>query len=397
MSSPLNFAGRYSEERAMENIKQLKRGTSLCVEGENITHLQIIKSGKVSFFTERAGQKIELKTVSNSGSIGGAAMLGEAKHLFSAEAVTETHVIEIPIDMVRTQMAGASPLAKVVFKNLLDDLKYFQTAYRSNKMEQDKSPCPPILIPRIFTILQVVARITGQKDAEKANAYLVDFGTLKIQTSRLFLESPPRIRSLLDLLAKLKHIDLIFDKNEEGEEELAKIQMHNVQLLEDFAEFYQYNLFKGGKSEVIEIDKLAVRVAKALIAVTQEAPIDRRGAVRMNYETVVSEIKTRFRLDLKDTHLNILEKKGLFVKRQAAENVVYLSFDKAEFDKTVTYWDIINEIDMWNEKGSVNLTQKPISAESTEPESTKAICPSCSEPIAVEGKFCSNCGHKLAA
>ncbi len=348
-------------------------------------------------YTERGAQRTELKTITNSASIGGAAMLGEAKHSFSAEAISDTQLIEVPIDLVRTQMATAAPLAKVVFKNLLDDLKYFQSAYRTNKMEQDKSPCPPIFIPRIFTILQVVARITGQKDPEKANAYLVDFGTLKIQTSRLFLESPARIRSLLDLLAKLKHVDLIFDKNEEGEEELAKFVVHNVQTLEDFAEFYQYNLFKGGKSEVIEIDKLAVRVAKALLAVVGEAPLDRRGAVRMNYETIISEIKTRFRLDLKDTHLNILEKKGLFVKRQASDAIVYLSFDKAEFEKTTMYWDIINEIDMWNEKGSVNLTQKPISAESTEPESSKALCPNCSEPVVSESKFCSNCGFKLAA
>jgi hypothetical protein len=38
-------------------------------------------------------------------------------------------------------------------------------------------------------------------------------------------------------------------------------------LIEEFAEFYQYNLYKPGKSEIIYVDAMALKVATALVEV----------------------------------------------------------------------------------------------------------------------------------
>lgn len=380
----------------MDNLVSFKRGEVLAREGDPISHLTMIKSGRVSVFLERSGKKIEIMTLTASQIFGEAAAFAPAKHPFSYEAHIDTKVIIVPIELIRQQVNAAPASAKLLVKNLVDQVKHLLTSFRSVKMEQDKSPCPQMVIPKIFAILNVVARITGQKTPDKPNEILVDWGTLKIQTSRLFLDSPPRMRSLLDLLLKLKHLELRFEKNDDGEEELSKILVSNIQIIEDFSEFYQYNLFKGGRSEIIYIDPLAHRVARAMVEVAKPEPIDAKGVVHLDYEKLVAELKKKYQIEMKETHLNAMEKKGLFVKRQAGEAQTRLSFDKLEFERVVGFWNILAEIDEWNEKGFVDLTiKKELKKEDAAAgEAAGVPCTACGGLLLETHKFCPHCGAK---
>ena len=67
------------------------------------------------------------------------------------------------------------------------------------------------------------------------------------------------------LLGKLGYISLRYEKNEDTEQdELVELRIHDTQTIELFGEFYQHNLFKAGKSEMIHVDPTAVKLCCGL-------------------------------------------------------------------------------------------------------------------------------------
>jgi hypothetical protein len=294
---------------------------------------------------------------------------------------------------MKQQFEKSPPGVKLVVKSLVEDLRQARQQQKKDKMETEKSPCPQGLVHRLFTELHLIARHIGKKDPAQPDVITLSWGAFKLYANRFFGESPPRLRSLMDLLAKLKLAELKIEKPEDSEEEeLSEIKLSFVQIYEDFAEFYQYHLFKGSRAEAIFVDPLALKVAKALYEISVIAEVDHKGASKLDYGTVVNECKTKFHIDLKNTHLDALEKKGLFVQRKSYDDGrVELLFDRKEFGRMAQFWAILLEIDKWNEKGFVDLHEKE------EVVAAANACPACSSPIDGKSKFCSNCGHKLAA
>ena len=377
----------------MDNVKKLKRGEVLLKEGESCNSVYLIQSGKIALTLERGGKKIEITTLGTSQVIGEHALFSSAKNLFSAEAASETRVLEIPAEIMKLQFEKAAPGIKLLVKSMSDEVKVARNALKNIRLEGDKSPLPHALIPRTFTMLQVVARHIGKKDPENPKQIDLNWGIFRMYVSRFFGESQARYRSLMDLLAKLQLATLRMDKNEEGQEELGSILIKNIQDIEDFAEFFQYHLMKGAKAEAIYVDPLALKAAKAFVAFSEGAPVDHKGASGVDFNALTAECKTKYKFDLKGTHLDILEKKGLFVKRKAHDDgTVTVSFDRSEFEKMATYWAIIYEIDKWNNKGVVEMVDKEEAS-----ASSGATCPSCQAPLQETHKFCPGCGAKVAS
>lgn len=379
----------------MDNSRRLKKGEILFRENEAIQMIYVVQSGKLSLGIERSGKRLEIMTAGASQVLGEQGLFSNGRHMFTAEAAQETKVMEVPLETMKAQLNTAMPGVKLLMKSMVDEAKIVRQMLRSLKMETDKAACPQPSIPRIFALLNLVARHTGKTNAEKPGQYEVDWGVLKLYTMRMFAESPGRMRSLMDLLKKLDYADLKIVKTEEGDEELSKVLVHNIQAVEDFAEFYQYNLYKGGYSEQLHVDRLALKVAKALAAMSEGLEPDRKGAVTLQWDKVLDDSKKVYGIDLKNTHLDALEKKGLFVKRQSRENApAVIMFDRTEFVKMSTYWAIINEIDKWNDKGFVDLNEKETSGAAT----SDGGCPQCHGAIdANTHKFCPHCGLKLGA
>lgn len=378
----------------MDNSKRLKKGEILFRENEAIQMIYVIQSGKLSLGIERGGKRLEIMTAGANQILGEQGLFSAARHMFTAEATQEVRLLEVPLETMKEQLKSATPGVKLLMKSMVDEAKVVRNMLRSLKMETDKAPCPQPAIPRIFSILNLVARHTGKPNKEKPGEIEVDWAILKINTTRMFAESPVRMRSLLDLLKKLGYAELTFIKTEEGDEELNKAIIFDIQAIEDFAEFYQYNLYKGGYSEVIHVDKLALKAAKIFAALSEGLEPDRKGAVSLEWEKMLEAAKTTYGFEIKGTHLDVLEKKGLFVKRQSRENApTVIMFDRNEFVKMVIFWAMIHEIDKWNDKGFVDMNEKEEKART----GGAAGCPQCQGVIDNTHKFCPHCGFKLEA
>lgn len=397
----------------MSAEKKLKKGEKLYSEGETLKSFYIVQSGKISLTIERGGQKTEVDQPIIGHVIGEQGVFGFPRQAFNAEALSEVRVVEFPIEPIQTVFEKSPTLYKIFVKALGDELRRLRGVVRAFKLEQDNMPCPPRFIPRLCAILTLVSRQIGQspkidssvpayklEEEKKKNPNfketdkILSFHTLKIYTARMFLESPQRMQSFCELLSKLGYLHLHYEKNEDTEQmEIQEVRVLDVQTVELFGEFFQHNFFKAGKSEVIIADKTAIQLAKAFCELSKDVEADRNGVVKLEYKKLIDDIKAQYYIDLKEVHIGLLEKKGLYVKRQTLNEVVYVSFDRFEWSSTLKFWQIIQEIDRWNQQGFVNVNE-----DLNEVKAQKAAkCDGCGALVKAESKFCSECGNKVAA
>lgn len=376
---------------SQDAIKKVKKGEVLFKENDTPSNIFVVQSGKMALTVERGGKKMEVGQIGPYQILGEQSVISNAKQLCGAEALQETKVVELSVESIKNLYEKIPANFKLFVRGLLEEAKQARILMRTNRMENDKSPCPQMVIPRIFTLVHLIPRHIGKKDPADSTKVTVAWMAFKQYANRFFGEPPVRLRSLMDLLLKLKIAEFKVRTNEEGEEELTDLSISNLQHLEDFAEFYQYHLFKGQKSEAIYVDPLALRVIKGLVEFSEGLPVDHRGATTIDYNQTVTKFKEKYRLELKPMHLDVLEKKGFFVQRKAPENApVVLYFDRVEAVKLSFYWSFILEIDKWNEKGFVDLNEKEeiVAADGNS-------CPQCLSAVTEGQKFCPNCGFKL--
>lgn len=378
-----------------------------------MTSFYIIQSGKASLYIERGGQKIEIDQLGPGQIVGEQGVFGYPKAAYTCEALSEVKTVSLPVEPIKTVFEKTPVAYKIFVKALGEDVRRGRNSLRGLKMDQDNSPCPPRFIPRLCAILTLVGKNSGTKpkidpnipayklEEEKAknptykdDDIILSFNTLKIYTSRMFLESHQRMQSFCELLSKLGYVSLRYEKNEDSEQmELQEVRIHDPQTVELFGEFYQHNLFKAGKSEMIHLDPMAYQLAGAFSALAAGAEADRHGIVTLNYQDFIKDLKEKFFIELKGTHLNILEKKGLFIKRSTVNEVVFFQFDRFEFLQTYRFWQLINEMDRWNEIGFVDVNANYNEYKSA---NNNQQCPSCKNDLKADVNFCPNCGHKLA-
>ena len=172
----------------------------------------------------------------------------------------------------------------------------------------------------------------------------------------------------------------------------------NLPALEAFFEFFQYYYFKGGKTELLKYDEANFNTLKLLLMSFADVVPDKFGVASKDFNAVVDFFKD-YGVSLGNGHFTALESKGLFCKRKnAADGKVQLQFDIKEFKVQIDIWSLIKEIDKLNEKGFVDL------ADTDDGPRKKAVisasgmeCTSCRSVIALESKFCSECGNKIVA
>lgn len=379
----------------MSAVKVFKKGEALFKEGEKPTNVFLIQSGSVSLQMTRHKVVIDLCNVGSMQIVGEHGLSGASTNPHSAISLAETKAIELSLDAVKTQIEHSPQLLKFLIKGMSDKNKVVMREFQSMKLERDPSPCPSEQTAKIFGTLFHVAKTKGEI---KDGVIKVNWPLMKQYAQRVFLESPKRLKMAVNIFVKLgcAQYEMVKDENDpEAPEDIGFVTFTDISLVEEFFEFYQYYYFKGGKLELLKTDDRAFMITQALVEMAANEPLDRHGAVRLDYPLVVEKVKEATGIQLASTHFALLEIKGLFVQRQSSESGVILSFDVKEFARTIRIWKVLREVERWNEKGSVDPNE-PVS----DPKKMKAAsdghqCPSCHHSYEGHPKFCSECGHRL--
>jgi len=375
----------------MQNIKVVNKGELVFKEGEAQEKIYFIQSGRVSLYLERSGKRVEIDQLSTSHVLGESSYLSKGKHSYSVMALAPTKLLEVPTEFLVQQIEKSPSAIKLFVKSIIEVLKLTRQKLKSSKMENEEIALPQLLIPKMFSMLALIAKHLGKWSEEKKE-FEVSWQALKTYTTRMFLESPQRVQLCLELLKKLGYVEITMSRDENEEEIFDKVLFREVGIIEEFADFYQFHLYKPGRSEIIYIDEMAFKIVKVLAAMAYPLPVDHRQAVSLDYEKVIEEMKKKTKLELKNTHLDLLEKKGLFVQRKSTEKGLLLQLNKEEFIKNAIFWAFLKEIDSLNTKVFVDFAfEKEVTS------GASFTCSDCQSPITSEQKFCPNCGVKLQA
>ncbi|MGZ5278547.1 MAG: cyclic nucleotide-binding domain-containing protein [Pseudobdellovibrionaceae bacterium] len=377
----------------------VKKGEYLFKEGDKILNIQLVQTGAVSLCIQRPKKNIELLTVGASQVLGEQGLYGAGTYSFSAIATAETKLMEIPLDAYKQSVETSPQMIKVLVKSLVDRVKGLTSDVKSSRMEKDTSPCPEDQIAKIFGVVFHTANHKGTKDAKDPNKVMVEWPMYKQYSQRVFTESPKRLEQALCVLVKLKLASFEMGRppeDPEGPEQIMRVNLHDLSAVEAFFEFYQYYYFKGGaKSEVLKLDESCSNLLSNLLTVSEGLEADRFGVVTLDFQKTLDRFKQEFGVNLISDHFSRLEQKGIFAKRQARQDgTVVLQFDLKEFKTTQKIWRILKEIDKWNEKGFVDMTEED---QKPKKKSDGPACPQCQASLQPQSKFCSECGHKIAA
>lgn len=376
----------------------VKKGELLFKEGDKIQNLQLIQTGAVSVCLIRPKKNIDLLAVGAAQLLGEQALGGATTYSFSAVATTETKVVEVPVDTFRQAVETSPQMIKVLVKSLVDRVKTLTAEVKSGKMEKDSSPCPEDQVAKVFGTVFHTANHKGTRN-EKTQYVEVDWTLYKQYSQRVFSESPKRLEQALCLLVKLKLASFEMGRppeDPEGPEQIMKVTLFDLAAIEAFFEFYQYYYFKGSsKGEVLKTDETCSTLLNHFISLAEGLEPDRFGVVTLDLQKTLERFKQEWGINLNSDHFARLEQKGVFIKRQSLQDgAVVLKFEVKEFKTTQKVWRILKEIEKWNEKGFVDMTEDE---QKTKKKTDGPSCPQCAASILPQAKFCSECGHKIAA
>ena len=382
----------------MSEVKVFKKGQYLFKAGDKIQSVYVIQSGQVNVCLQRNNKIFDIMTVGNGYVFADLTVLGTNVYLYSGLVQQELSVTEIPLEVFKSQYENMNPTFKSFIKTMADRLKWAVNEVKNSKQEKTALPCSEESIPRVFGSMYHVLNHKGLKEGTRAK---VDWNTLKNYSQRIFGESPKRVEQISQIMVKLKLAEYTLGRDpnnpdpEAPETEILGFEVYDMGALEAFFEFYQYYYFKGGKSELLRYDEANFNTLKLLLMAYAETAPDKFGIVSKEFNQVVDFFKD-YGVNLGAGHFTALESKGLFCKRKnSADGKVLLQFDYKEFGVQIAIWSVIREIDRLNERGFVEMNEVDEGPRKKQHIEGGVECHSCKTVMALESKFCSECGAKM--
>ncbi len=380
--------------------KIIKKGEFLFKEGDKIINLHLIQQGAFAVVLSRPSKNIEIYTAGASQLLGEQALNGTATYPFSAMATVESKVLELPVASFKQLTDNLPQTIKVFNKSMLDRMRLLLNDLKAYKMEKDSSPCPDDQIARVFGSIFHVCNHKGERDETDSNKVSIDWRSFRQYAQRVFGDSLKRLEGATQILVKLKYATYEMGKppeDPEAPDQIMVFHLNDLAGVEAFFEFFQYYYFKNGRIELLKSDELATQLIGAFVKCAENLENDRHGAVTIEFKDASEHFKNELGMDLKPDHLSILEQRGIFLKRRVLqieqEEKVTLSYDIKEFRQTLKNWRIIREVDKWNERGFVDMTEEEFKFKK-KAEGGPA-CPDCGAGLVELAKFCSECGCKI--
>ncbi len=377
----------------------LKKGDYLFKEFDKISTVYILQSGQLGLSVFKNKKNVELTTVGTGYVFAENIVLGVPHYGYSALAIQECKVIEIPIEVFKEQYESFHSVFKSFIKNQSEKLKWALNEIKNKKSDRESLACGYEEVLKVFGSIVSVVRSKGNKEGEKLS---IDWNLLRSQNQRFFQEPQRRTEQALMILSKLGFVELIKQEPEEGNVVRLKTDYEtaifkNIAQIESFLEFFQYAYYKSGSQDLLKIDETNFILLQALLICFEDQKPDNLGFVLMPYQ-LLSERFAEYGIRLSPTSFSGLESRGLVCKIKSTDSGQTnptVQFEKHEFETALHCWKLIKEIDKWNDKGVVD-DQAPVSPQKRAlTGNEKAACGSCGHELLLSSKFCSECGEKM--
>ncbi|MDX9730463.1 MAG: cyclic nucleotide-binding domain-containing protein [Bdellovibrionales bacterium] len=323
----------------MSNSKTLKSGDFLFREGDSSEAMYVIKSGKVAILKSKGSSDITLAELGRGDMVGEMAFFDGRPRSASAQATVETIVIELPFKALNAQFKSFPEWVKAIMRTVNNHLRNANMKIRSlEKAEEENAVLlPPHTVTRLCAILAMVAKVYGEKTEAGT---VVPAGTLRRYTIQIHQQPTAKMQVFLDVLKSLSLMNI-----EDLGEGRQRLTVFKPDLLLEFVDFYNDYLFKS-EDKRIEIVEKEMPALRALVFYANKAggasAANDKGEIRVDLTQMQNEsMKDLGRLFSVDD-VNSLSEKKLVGEKVSTDTGLALSFNYADLEKQVPYWEIIH-------------------------------------------------------
>ena len=315
--------------------RKLEKGNYLFRENDASDSMYVIKSGKIAIVKSKGNSEIVLAELGPGQMLGEMAFFDNRPRSASAKAVAEAEVIQLPFKSLHAQFKGFPEWLKAMVKNVNSHLRDANTRIKNleKASTDDTEAFPPHRITKLVTILTLVAHKLGEKEGD---AIVIPGHALRNFTIQIFQEPTNKMNKLLEVLEQMK-----LAKVEDIGEGRQKIHLLNVNLLYDFAMFYNDYLFKD-ESKRVTIEENEMKVLKALLFYGNKAQKDEQGLVKISMTQVMNESMKDLSYVVKPEETASLEEKKVVQEKMMGEGgELFIKFNVNDLNRIYPYWDII--------------------------------------------------------
>ena len=324
--------------------KKLSPGDVLIKAGTKAGMAYLVDSGRIIVNLSREGIN-ELIQAEAPLILGEEEVFGAGTAATTSIAVENSGVSELPVDKLKALLQKASPQAQMLIKGLAERVKAATAELKPLRQGEDSKPCPPDSTAKVFGVIFHAARCLGKKKGHLVEAQWAEFKDYAVD---LMEETEYRMRQALNILAKLGYAELDWSA--------GTLQFTDMSQIEAFFEFYQNYHFKSGYAQLLKTNDKITAITEAVIKVSEPFTPDRMGMVHMPFKATIDKLKEMLGKTFEADHLFRLEQKGLMVKRISNDKGGVLSFWRAEFEQMLLNWKVLREVELWNEKGYVDMS-----------------------------------------
>ncbi|MGK5085243.1 cyclic nucleotide-binding domain-containing protein [Bdellovibrionota bacterium FG-1] len=319
----------------------LKAGEVFLKPGDKIKSVYLIQAGRLSICQARPGKMIEVAQLRAPEMLGEEQVFGASPWQLTALAIRDTVIVEIPLQMIQAELNHESPRNKLILKGISERSKAVFNEFRALQNSREVLPCPHECTAKAFGAVFHAAHAVGQKKGAIIEA---EWNELKKFAIEVFEEPVVRLEDVVKILAKLGFVT--FDGR--------VIELGLLNQLEGFFDFYGNYFFKGGHAELLKTNAKMQKMTEELLSLEKQFPADRAGFAHLPYSLTMDALKVAIGVTFDPNQLFRLEQKGLFLKRQNIEGGTVLSFYKPDFEQMLWNWNILREVELWNERGYVD-------------------------------------------
>ncbi len=325
--------------------RKLEKGEVLFRENDPSDACYVVKTGKVVITKAKGNSEIELAALGPGQMFGEMAFFDGQPRSATAKAGQDSTVIALPFSSLNAQFDTFPQWLKAMVKTINDHLREANKRIKNLEQAQkgDAKMFPPHIITRLCAIIALIAHRYGEKVEQ---AVVVPAGLLRNFTIQVFGEPTHKMQKMMDILCGLQLM-----KVEDLGEGKTRVSVLNLQLLNDFVDFYNTWLFTDEKKRIkIEKDEIKLLRALAFYGAKTTAK-DRGGLPKVNLNQIQNESMKDLGYLVQVSAWNTLTEKGLMTERMQEADGQSAGIKLDEIQRILPFWDIIYAIEANDRSG----------------------------------------------
>ena len=315
---------------------KLRKGDILFREGDESDAMYVIKSGRIAITKAKGNSEIVLAELKPGEMLGEMAFFDAKPRSAGAKAISDAEVIVLPFAALNAQFKTFPEWLKAMVKTVNSHLR--QANQRIKNLETAQSESEEMFPPHSITRLCAIISWIGFKSGEKAEdgSLVVPSGTLRNYTIQIFQQPTNKMQKMMEVLSGLGIM-----KVEELGEGKQRISILKHQLLTDFVDWYNKYLFTE-EAKRVTVSEKELPVMRALTFYGRKAEPNDKGVVKVSLTDIQNNSMRDLNQLISVNDADSLAEKGLTEDKQSGDGgVVLLSFNLAEMEKILPFWEIV--------------------------------------------------------